>query len=68
VCLSLSVKSADGQGRPRSIWHACRRLADGELFLLSATNPASFDSRYCGPVGASAVVGTEHPLWTWTTP
>ena len=26
----------------------CRRLEPGELFLLSVTNPASFDSRYFG--------------------
>jgi type IV secretory pathway protease TraF len=35
----------------------CRRLEPGELFLLSVTNPASFDSRYFGPVSASAVIG-----------
>ena len=41
---------------------------DGELFLLSATNPASFDSRYFGPVAVSAVIGSAQPLWTWGTP
>jgi len=48
-----------------SAWQHCRRLSDGELFLLSATNPASFDSRYVGPIAAAAVIGTAHPLWTW---
>ncbi|MBI3531959.1 MAG: S26 family signal peptidase, partial [Burkholderiales bacterium] len=43
-------------------------LHDGELFLLSATNPASFDSRYFGPIAASAVIGSAQPLWTWDTP
>jgi type IV secretory pathway protease TraF len=49
-------------GRPLSSWGQCRRLADDELFLLSVTNPASFDSRYFGPINASAVIGLARPL------
>ena len=60
-----SLHATDGRGRPLSAWPQCRRLHDGELFLLSATNPASFDSRYFGPVAVSAVVGSAQPLWTW---
>ncbi len=60
-----SVHATDGRGRPLSAWKQCRRLHDGELFLLSATNPASFDSRYFGPVVVSAVTGNAQPLWTW---
>ncbi|MDO8770239.1 MAG: S26 family signal peptidase [Burkholderiaceae bacterium] len=59
------VHATDGRGRPLSAWQQCRRLHDGELFLLSATNPASFDSRYFGPVAVSAVIGSAQPLWTW---
>ncbi len=62
------VHRADGRGRPLSAWQHCRRLHDGELFLLSATNPSSFDSRYFGPVAVSAVIGSAQPLWTWGTP
>jgi conjugative transfer signal peptidase TraF len=62
------VRATDGRGRPLSAWQPCRRLHDGELFLLSATNPASFDSRYFGPVAVSAVIGSAQPLWTWDTP
>lgn len=62
------VHATDGRGRPLSAWQNCRRLHDGELFLLSATNPASFDSRYFGPVTVSAVIGSAQPLWTWDTP
>ena len=43
------VQATDGRGRPLLAWLPCRQLRDGELFLLSATNPASFDSRYFGP-------------------
>ncbi|MNR30123.1 Peptidase S26 [compost metagenome] len=53
----------DRLGRSLQVWSDCRRLRPGELFLLSTTNPASFDSRYFGPVGASAVLGVAHPLW-----
>ncbi len=58
--------SQDGKHRPLQSWTQCRILADGELFLLSDTNPASFDSRYFGPVAASAVIGSAWPLWTWS--
>jgi conjugative transfer signal peptidase TraF len=53
----------DRLGRPLPSLQLCRRLEPGELFLLSVTNPASFDSRYFGPVSASAVIGVAHPVW-----
>lgn len=59
---------ADRLGRPLPSLQLCRRLEPGELFLLSATNPASFDSRYFGPVSASAVIGVAHPVWLETRP
>ncbi|MGY6268661.1 S26 family signal peptidase [Achromobacter denitrificans] len=60
--------STDRLGRPLSFWPQCRRLMPGELFLLSVTNPASFDSRYFGPVSASAVIGVAHPIWLESRP
>ena len=60
--------SQDGKHRALQSWTQCRTLAEGELFLLSSTNPASFDSRYFGPIGVSAVIGSARPLWTWSTP
>lgn len=54
---------ADRMGRPLPAWQQCRRLASGELFLLSTTDPASFDSRYFGPIAASAVIGVAHLVW-----
>lgn len=59
---------ADRLGRPLPSLPLCRRLEPGELFLLSVTNPASFDSRYFGPVSASAVIGVAHPVWLETRP
>lgn len=58
-----AVLPADSMGRSLLFWPQCRPLADGELFLLSATNPASFDSRYFGPIQASAVIGTAQPIY-----
>ena len=55
--------AADRLGRQLPSWPQCRRLRPGELFLLSVTNPASFDSRYFGPVNASAVIGVARPVW-----
>jgi len=59
---------ADRLGRPLPSLQLCRRLEPGELFLLSVTNPASFDSRYFGPVSASTVIGVAHPVWLETRP
>ncbi|WP_413439439.1 S26 family signal peptidase [Sulfuriferula sp. GW1] len=67
VAVATALK-ADRRGRLLPIWQQCRRLHDGELFLLSVTNPASFDSRYFGPVSVAAVIGSAQPLWTWGTP
>ena len=61
-----TVLPADRMGRPLPSWQQCRQLRPGELFLLSMTNPASFDSRYFGPVRASAVLGVAHPVWLET--
>ena len=65
---SAAVLRADRLGRPLHAWPQCRRLEPGELFLLSVTNAASFDSRYFGPVRASAVLGVAHPVWLETHP
>lgn len=65
---SAAVLPADRLGRPLPSLQLCRRLEPGELFLLSVTNPASFDSRYFGPVSASAVIGVAHPVWLETRP
>lgn len=58
-----AVLPADRMGRSLPSWRQCRQLRPGELFLLSTTNPASFDSRYFGPIAASTVIGVAHPVW-----
>ena len=65
---SAAVLSADRWGRPLPSWQQCRRLEPGELFLLSVTNPASFDSRYFGPVSAATVIGVARPVWLESRP
>ncbi|HGK4629756.1 TPA: S26 family signal peptidase [Pseudomonas aeruginosa] len=65
---AVAALPADRLGRPLPSLQLCRRLESGELFLLSVTNPASFDSRYFGPVSASAVIGVAYPVWLETRP
>ena len=53
---------ADRAGRPLPRWNGCRRLSQGEYFLL-AEAPDSFDSRYFGPVPSANIIGRLVPLW-----
>lgn len=55
----------DSQHGQLVAWRDCLVLRAGQYFLLSSTNPASFDSRYFGPVSRELVVGRAVPLWTW---
>lgn len=63
--LVATVLMEDGAHRSLQASAHCRPLVEGELFLLSDTHAASFDSRYFGPIAASAVLGVARPLWTW---
>ena len=51
------VLDRDGRHRPMHAWDQCRRLAEREVFLLNPASPASFDSRYFGPVDVSFLRG-----------
>ena len=53
----------DRFGRPLPTWSGCRRLRHDQVFLLNGLGPASFDSRYFGPVPRAAVIGHARPLW-----
>ena len=59
---AAAVLPTDRMGRLLPSWPQCRRLHPSELFLLNTTNPASFDSRYFGPISASAVIGMAQPI------
>lgn len=59
---SQLVARAATESEPLPAWHGCRTLKGGELFLL-AEHPASFDSRYFGPLHARHVIGTAVPIW-----
>ncbi len=55
----------DNEGRPLPRWSGCRVLEPGEVFLLNAAAPASFDGRYFGQVSTASIIGKATPLWTW---
>jgi conjugative transfer signal peptidase TraF len=54
----------DGRGRPLPVWHGCRVIADGDIFVMNWQSADSLDSRYFGPLPASAVIGRAVPVWT----
>jgi len=55
-------RRVDAKGRDMPAWRACRLLGRDEIFVLMEDVPDSFDSRYFGPVSASAVIGRLVPL------
>jgi conjugative transfer signal peptidase TraF len=57
------ARERDGRGRPLPIWQGCRVIAQGELFLMNWQSADSLDGRYFGPIPASAVIGSAHPVW-----
>jgi conjugative transfer signal peptidase TraF len=59
-----NARERDGQGRPLPAWHGCRVIADGNIFVMNWQSPDSFDSRYFGPLPASAIIGRAQPIWT----
>ena len=79
VCRSGLVISVDGivraearerdhAGRVLPSWSGCRMIADNEVFLLNAHEPASLDGRYFGPLPSSSIVGRAVPVWTEQRP
>lgn len=60
---AVAVRNArDDQGRPMPMWHGCRILRGGEIFLLT-TARNSFDGRYFGITEGSDVIGKARLLW-----
>jgi len=58
------ARERDGQNRPLPVWHGCRVIADGDVFVMNGQSADSLDSRYFGPLPASAVIGRAVPVWT----
>jgi conjugative transfer signal peptidase TraF len=56
-------RRVDRAGRRLPRWSGCRTLVEGELLLLGRDNPASFDSRYFGPVRAERILGRARLVW-----
>jgi conjugative transfer signal peptidase TraF len=54
----------DWRGRVLPAWRGCRVITPDEVFLMNSDEPASFDSRYFGPIPRSAIVGRALALWT----
>ena len=59
-----NARERDGHGRPLPAWHGCRVIADGDVFVMNWQSAVSLDSRYFGPLPASAVIGKAVPVWT----
>ncbi len=54
----------DKRGRPLPVWQGCRRIADGEIFLMNPSVPDSLDGRYFGAIPSRDVIGKAAPLYT----
>jgi conjugative transfer signal peptidase TraF len=58
------ARDRDGIGRDLPVWEGCRRIAEGDLFLMNWDSSDSLDSRYFGALPRSAVIGRAVPVWT----
>jgi conjugative transfer signal peptidase TraF len=54
----------DSAGRDLPVWHGCRVIAPGEIFLMNWQSADSFDGRYVGPLPVTTIIGRALPLWT----
>jgi conjugative transfer signal peptidase TraF len=53
----------DARGLELPVWQGCHTVRSGEVFLMNAGVPDSFDGRYFGPVPDSTIIGSATPLW-----
>ncbi|MCY1665010.1 conjugative transfer signal peptidase TraF [Rhizobium sp. SL86] len=54
----------DRLGRALPVWQGCRKIAQGDLFVMNPEVPDSLDGRYFGPIPARAVIGKATPIYT----
>jgi conjugative transfer signal peptidase TraF len=57
-------RALDGHGRFMPNWTGCQTLGPGEVFLLMADVPDSYDGRYFGVSDGHDIIGLLVPLWT----
>src|SRR3546814_12184583 len=57
------ARETDRLGRAMPDWQGCRRIADGEVFLMNWSVPDSLDGRYFGPLPASSIICRAIPPW-----
>lgn len=62
--LAVPVPDRDRRGAPLPSWRGCRRLGADELFVLGDT-PASFDSRFFGPLRREQADGVYVEVLRW---
>jgi conjugative transfer signal peptidase TraF len=60
---AVTRRLRDAQGRILPWWEGCIVLGKGEVFLLMAKTPASFDGRYFGATAARDILGRAQLLW-----
>ena len=58
------ARERDGRNRPLPVWQGCNIVGDGAIFVMNWQSADSLDSRYFGPLPASAVIGLDLPVWT----
>jgi len=58
------ARERDNAGRRMPVWQGCRRIGDGELFLMNFDVPDSVDGRYFGPLPRGFVIGRVLPVFT----
>ena len=58
------ARERDGRNRPLPAWQGCHIIGEDEIFVMNWQSTDSLDSRYFGPLPASAVIGRALPVWT----
>ena len=53
----------DRRGRDLPVWHGCRIIAEGEVFLINRHPEDSLDGRYFGSLPAISIAGRAIPVW-----
>jgi conjugative transfer signal peptidase TraF len=66
--VTSSRAGVDSEERPlHRVPDGTYQVHRGEVWLISAHHPRSWDSRYFGPVSERDIVGELHPIWVLST-